>query len=344
MERLVEICISNNNSADGTKNVVADFEQRYPGFIKYRENEGNIGHDRNVLKVMEMSSGDFVWNFGDDDLIAPSGLPKIIDFLKNLDRDKTGFIMLAHQSYIVDEKTGKEIVYVNTVDSTKPSSYIVDIKEVLGIRLNNSFISTMIFNGKMLKKILQEEKMSIKKATGCYYIHTFIYQLMLLKYPSLQLLRYNGAIVKEDLHVYKIYIEDRFRIYYKGRKKLNDLLLTSGYADDACKEILKKQQYQVTRSVIKEMFCMKTFGALEYLSFFGCIKLFFTEAPLGQATLFSVFFILFLIIPSFVMRGLYKLFIMMRYKEKWHQVWLALVVSNSHMSQGTERIMALSKN
>lgn len=342
MPGIIQICVFDNDSADGTEKLVAGFVNAHPGLICYQKNSKNLGHDRNVLKVMEMSEGEFLWLLGDDDLTAEGSIAKIIDFLKKLDKDKAGFIMLAHQSYIIDEKTNREVVYVDTVETTKPLSYAVDVKEILGIKLNNSFISTMVFNGRMLKKVLQEEKTLIEKATGCYYIHTFIYQLMLLKYPSLQLLRYNEAIVKEDLHVYKIYIEDRFKVYYKGRKKLNNLLFSSGYANDEHKKILTVQQLKVTKSVVKEMFLMKAFKALQYISFSGCIKLFFAEAPLIDAILFSLFFILFLIIPSLVLRGLYKLFVVTRYGKKWRQVWLTLVVSNSHMSQGTKRIMAIS--
>src|SRR3989344_3049891 len=65
-EREVEICISDNGSEDSTREVVTNFENEYPGLLRYRTNEKNLGIDKNILLVMEMSRGEFIWTLGDD--------------------------------------------------------------------------------------------------------------------------------------------------------------------------------------------------------------------------------------------------------------------------------------
>ncbi|WP_061216127.1 glycosyltransferase family 2 protein [Leptospira santarosai] len=67
-----EICISNNCSTDETEEVVSSLKNELP--IRYQKNETNIGVARNVLKVVEMASGDYIWLIGDDDLLLPGAL------------------------------------------------------------------------------------------------------------------------------------------------------------------------------------------------------------------------------------------------------------------------------
>ena len=117
---LVQICISNNDSTDNTREIVAKFKEKYPGFIKYNENKKNLGGDKNVLKVIEMCDGDFVWTFGDDDSIIDNGLKTVINFIKNNFREDIGLIVLRVKLYLPDKLTGKKIIYHDTLDRNKP--------------------------------------------------------------------------------------------------------------------------------------------------------------------------------------------------------------------------------
>ena len=105
---LVDVCISNNASTDNTREVVANAQQKYPGLITYHENEKNLGVDKNIIKVMEMATGEFIWGFADDDLIIPGGIKEVVDFIKGIDKKNTGLIVLRSESYVIDQKTGKK--------------------------------------------------------------------------------------------------------------------------------------------------------------------------------------------------------------------------------------------
>ena len=75
----VQVCVSDNCSTDATRQVVIDAEQTLK--IKYNLNESNLGFARNMLEVVQMADGQFVWVLGDDDLLIPSACEKIIDLI-----------------------------------------------------------------------------------------------------------------------------------------------------------------------------------------------------------------------------------------------------------------------
>lgn len=70
-----QICVSDNHSTDNTKSIVQKISPELN--IKYSRNDKNIGMVRNVLKVVSMADGDFVWIVGDDDLLMPQAIEKL---------------------------------------------------------------------------------------------------------------------------------------------------------------------------------------------------------------------------------------------------------------------------
>lgn len=76
----VEIVICDNGSWDATEEVVHQWQKEYPR-ITYERFIKNVGPDRCFLKSVEMGSGTFCWLMGDDDIIEPGGLNKVLDSL-----------------------------------------------------------------------------------------------------------------------------------------------------------------------------------------------------------------------------------------------------------------------
>ena len=75
-ESRVELIISDNASPDDTPEVVASFREKGLALI-YRRNETNIGPDANFLQCFEQARGEYLWLFGDDDIILPGGIRNI---------------------------------------------------------------------------------------------------------------------------------------------------------------------------------------------------------------------------------------------------------------------------
>ena len=75
-----QICISDNNSSDNTASIVQQAPARLN--IKYNNHSANVGFARNLLKVVSMADGEYVWVIGDDDLLMPyavSTLNRLMD-------------------------------------------------------------------------------------------------------------------------------------------------------------------------------------------------------------------------------------------------------------------------
>ncbi|HEY8024148.1 MAG TPA: glycosyltransferase family 2 protein [Burkholderiaceae bacterium] len=85
--KLINIHISDNASIDDTTDVI----QRYRGmpvnqFDSVR-NETNVGGDANIALCYQAVGTPYVWVMGDDDLILPGGLAKVLDCLAQQDID-----------------------------------------------------------------------------------------------------------------------------------------------------------------------------------------------------------------------------------------------------------------
>ncbi len=83
---LLEICVSDNGSSDDTEAVVRKMQEKM--HVKYSRNPVNLGIPQNFLNVVNMASGEFAWLIGDDDLLLPQTLDKLLNlFDKNPEVD-----------------------------------------------------------------------------------------------------------------------------------------------------------------------------------------------------------------------------------------------------------------
>lgn len=335
LDGLVEVCISNNNSTDNTSVVVADFQKKYPNLINYNGNKENLGADRNILKVMEMSRGDFIWLLGDDDMIVVDGIIKVVGFINKYCDKNTGLVILGHNVRLLTSENDKETVYLNTIEKGRPEMYKINIEDIMGTSSGNSFLSALVFNNSFIRKIIKEENDVVKEATGNCWIQAFLHQLMFLKYPQLKAMGFNEIIIIAGPHYRKSYVEDEFSVFYLGRKKINDLLMRNKYMTDSCKKAIVKEQKILKLITISQMGIMKAFGNFNYISFYGCIKLFYRQTSIIDASILSLFFVFFYIMPASILRKLYKVFIRIKYKKEWQNIWLhnVMVFKNSKVSR-----------
>ena len=80
------IYISDNNSTDGTEELVRKMKRAYPNII-YKKNDTGLGNTyaSNLISVLEMGSTEFVWFFGDDDIVKEGAIKTIVDALDSHD-------------------------------------------------------------------------------------------------------------------------------------------------------------------------------------------------------------------------------------------------------------------
>lgn len=65
-EGLLEVCISDNASVDGTPQVIDGYKEHIKT-LNYNRNNENLGFGLNLRKAIEMSSADYCWLMGSDD-------------------------------------------------------------------------------------------------------------------------------------------------------------------------------------------------------------------------------------------------------------------------------------
>jgi len=337
----VEICISNNGSTDNTGEIVKSFQKKYPDLIKYNENKENLGFDRNFLKAIEMSEGSFIWTFGDDDNILENGTGEVIKFLKTISEENTGLIVVKREAYFFDSQTGKKIIYHNTLDKNKPEVFKIDKKNIIipASFPDIAFISALIWNNRIVEKILREEKDAIEKGIGTANIHVPLFCLMFLKYPHIDAFALNKKIICSELPSYKFSIESKFECTYIRHKKLYSMLLSNKYMNDCYAPVFFKLHEDLRRVFIKDMIILKGFGFFNYFSYFGCLKLFFQHAIFIDALLFSLVFSVLFLIPAVIIRFMYKVLLMIRHGKNWRGRWqLAININTSlHAAKGDRR-------
>ncbi len=74
-----EVCISDNASPDGTPEVVEAMRGRLN--LRYRRQVSNVGIARNFLDVVAMAEGEFAWLLGDDDLLYPHAIARVLELI-----------------------------------------------------------------------------------------------------------------------------------------------------------------------------------------------------------------------------------------------------------------------
>ncbi len=89
-ENEVEIVIGDDCSPDKTAEYLKQLESAY-FFIKTFSNKKNLGVGGNIEKLVRTASAKFLWLFGEDDLITPLALKRVMESLK---ADKPNLLLL----------------------------------------------------------------------------------------------------------------------------------------------------------------------------------------------------------------------------------------------------------
>lgn len=80
LESLIQICISDNASTDGTEDLVKSFSDAHSVKIKYYRQNSNTGI-KNFFKVIDLADTEYCWLIGSDDAIIPNGINNVLQCL-----------------------------------------------------------------------------------------------------------------------------------------------------------------------------------------------------------------------------------------------------------------------
>lgn len=78
----LEILVGDDQSEDGTRDIVEALARRYPEMIRYFRNEPRLGAAENYVSLIERASGQYVAHLDGDDFWLPGKLKAEIDYLE----------------------------------------------------------------------------------------------------------------------------------------------------------------------------------------------------------------------------------------------------------------------
>jgi glycosyltransferase involved in cell wall biosynthesis len=73
----VLICEDNSPARSEIAAIARQYGDRHPGFLRYVENETNLGYDGNLRRLIELARGDYCFFMGNDDVMAPDALSTV---------------------------------------------------------------------------------------------------------------------------------------------------------------------------------------------------------------------------------------------------------------------------
>lgn len=177
----VEVCISDNASADGTKEMVEGYRQRYPDLIVYYRRETNKWLLGNLVRLSEMASGKFCWLFGSDDQVVQGGVARALQLCEQYP-DATG---ISINWIAFDEVMQKECPvspYIMPEDHERPHVYTSFDDLYLNCSLIHTYLTGNIVSKKLWTDTIKEVGVEeIKKYF--LYPHVYILSLMSKKNP-----------------------------------------------------------------------------------------------------------------------------------------------------------------
>jgi glycosyltransferase involved in cell wall biosynthesis len=236
----IEIIISDNKSTDHTREVVEDYQDKYP-MIRYHCNEKNKGIDYNIYRAVKLAKAEYVYMISDDDVLLPEGLRLLFSLIR--DYPKSDFFYINGRGF--SRRSGLTTYYSDPVISnvkTIEFSNKYDFLELLGPQI--TFISAFLFRRSAWDRNLK----------GQSYIGTDIY----LSYELIHLLAQAENFVymgKPIVGVHDHYTPGNYRVFYAFAYQWRRLLLveavSAGYDKKNMKKIFRKSIKHLKVRIVK---------------------------------------------------------------------------------------------
>jgi glycosyltransferase involved in cell wall biosynthesis len=175
VERLVEVCISDNASTDRTQGIIREWKKKMP--LSSGRNPKNFGFDVNIVKVTRLAHGRFVWYIGDDDVIVEGALQGFLENLKKAQKMAVNAIFVSCAHRIIDSRT----VPLNFTElRVFPKSSLT--KFLLGI----NYIGAICVSRKAALEIINKQTILsppvvLKKYKNRFHLHDFIHTYIFLE-------------------------------------------------------------------------------------------------------------------------------------------------------------------
>lgn len=86
------------------------YRERYPGILRYYENETNLGYDANIRNLVEKATGEFCFFMGNDDVMCPGAVSGVAEVLSR--HQNIGVVLKSYAWFDNEPKnTNQEVRY-----------------------------------------------------------------------------------------------------------------------------------------------------------------------------------------------------------------------------------------
>ncbi len=104
----IVICEDMSREREQIATIVRDYQVRYPGVLRYLENESNLGYDGNIRNLVEKALGEFCFFMGNDDIMCEGALGNVADVIRR--HSNVGLVLKSYGWFDeVPEKVNQEI-------------------------------------------------------------------------------------------------------------------------------------------------------------------------------------------------------------------------------------------
>lgn len=148
--KFIRVYVSNNASTDNTTEVISLHQLKDAGEFEVVNNAENIGGERNVAQCYAAATTPYVWVFGDDDVILPGGLQKVLDVLLQQDVD----VLYLGNYWFQDDYTKSPwrtenygvSVYINSLEFTRRTNVMLTFISGLIVKagINLKFYASVV--------------------------------------------------------------------------------------------------------------------------------------------------------------------------------------------------------
>lgn len=213
----IEILISDNSSTDSTFEIGSIYSKNYKN-VRYYRNSMNLEFDGNCIEIFKRANGEYLWMIGDD-YILPNTIESILKCI-----EESPLIIHLNYSYITESQSLKmdNPRYAGTAYSIYEDKNIFLTK--MGI--NGTFVSSLVFNMRFLRKIENLEKFN-----GTYFLYYHV-ALTIMNNPGIFIINNHLSVAGLGNKSVRY---DYFKLWIKN---YGDVLLKTGLEQNFSKQIL----------------------------------------------------------------------------------------------------------
>jgi len=179
-----EVIIADDCSTDGTRAIVREFAEKYPGVVKPIFHNNNIGAYKNFIFIHEQGTGEYAAHIDGDDYWFPNKLSEQVAFMQN----NKECVAVYSNATVIEEDNQIIGIFSSNVKSVFDINYLIK---------NGNFLcnSSMLYKSSLRGKVFMKSGDYID-----YQVHIKLSEYGLLGFVDKNLVAYrsdsSGSVIK----------------------------------------------------------------------------------------------------------------------------------------------------